>query len=111
LNSNASIVHNDGVKTISEILQSSEGFNKRITKHFHGIPLMGTMCPTLNHKLSLQVEGIHQSEIQNNKITVNVSPKSIDTKSMNLSNLQQKGCPSSRIKGRSSYRVLWTCKL
>jgi hypothetical protein len=60
---------------------------------------MGPMCPTLNHKLILQVEGIHQSEIQNNKITVNVSLKSIEAKYMNLSNLQQKSCP----------RNIWCC--
>jgi hypothetical protein len=37
---------------------------------------MGSMCPTLNHKLILQEEGINESEIQNNKETANVSLKS-----------------------------------
>jgi hypothetical protein len=64
---------------------------------------MGSMFPTLNDKPILQVEGIHESEIQNNKLTVNVSLKSNEAKCINLSNLQQKGCPR--------YRVFWTCKL
>jgi hypothetical protein len=64
---------------------------------------MGSMCPTLNHKLILQVEGIHESEIQNNKIPVNIPLKNIAAKCMNLSNLQQKECPR--------YRVFWTCKI
>jgi hypothetical protein len=63
---------------------------------------MGSMCPTLNHKLILQAEGIHESEIQNNKIPVNIPLKSIEAKCMNLSNLQQE-CPR--------YRVFWTCKI
>jgi L-amino acid N-acyltransferase YncA len=65
--------------------------------------MMGSISPTLNDRLILQVEGIHESEIQNNKITVNVSLKSTEAKCMNLSNLQQKGCPR--------YRVLWACKI
>jgi hypothetical protein len=72
---------------------------------------MGSMCPTFDQKLILKAEGIHESEIENNKITANVSLKSIEAKCMNLSNLQQKGCPSSRIKGCPRYRVFWTCKI
>jgi hypothetical protein len=69
------------------------------------------MCPTLSHSLILQVEGIHESEIQNNNITVNVSLKNTEAKCMNVSSLQHKGCPSSKMKGCPGYRVFWTCKI